>query len=104
MTSDTTSILAEHGIRPTAQRVAVAGYVLHTEDHPSADEVWTRVYLCESNRWVPLSIETPQFTVHEVALEYDPIHKLAVLLWPPRFEQDIRPHLFRPDVSQLQAK
>jgi Fe2+ or Zn2+ uptake regulation protein len=23
--------------------VAVASYVLHTEDHPSADEVWTRV-------------------------------------------------------------
>jgi len=46
---------------------------------PSAenDPIWTRVYLCEENRWVPLDIETPQYTVHEVALEYDPIHKLA---------------------------
>jgi len=68
------------------------------------DPVWTRIYLCETNRWVPLSIETPQFTVHEVALEYDPVHKLAVLLWPPKFERDIRPHLFRLDVSQLQEK
>ena len=65
------------------------------------DPVWTRVYLCAEGRWVPLPIKTPRYTVHEVALEYDPIHKLAVLLWPPAFERDIRPHLFRLDVSRL---
>lgn len=31
------------GLRPSAQRVAIASYVLETEDHPSADEVWSRV-------------------------------------------------------------
>ena len=31
------------GINPSAQRVAVAGYVLHTGEHPSADQVWSRV-------------------------------------------------------------
>jgi Fur family transcriptional regulator, iron response regulator len=36
-------LLREHGIQPSAQRVAVADYVLFTEDHPSADDVWTRV-------------------------------------------------------------
>ena len=35
--------MKDHGINPSAQRVAVAQYVLHTEEHPSADEVWTRV-------------------------------------------------------------
>lgn len=35
--------LRQHGIQPSAQRVAIAQYVLHTEDHPSADEVWERV-------------------------------------------------------------
>jgi len=35
--------LRDHGIQPSAQRVAVADYVLHTEDHPSADQVWERV-------------------------------------------------------------
>ena len=65
------------------------------------DPTWTRVYLCAENRWVPMEIETPKYTVHEVALEYDPIHKLAVLLWPPRFEQEIRPHLFRLDPKGL---
>jgi Fe2+ or Zn2+ uptake regulation protein len=36
-------LLRERGIQPSAQRVAVGDYVLFTEEHPSADEVWTRV-------------------------------------------------------------
>jgi Fur family transcriptional regulator, iron response regulator len=40
---DASSILRERGIQPSAQRVAVAGYVLTTADHPSADVVWKRV-------------------------------------------------------------
>jgi Fe2+ or Zn2+ uptake regulation protein len=43
MRSDEKSILEEHGINPSAHRVAVAQYVLHTDRHPSAEEVWTRV-------------------------------------------------------------
>lgn len=35
--------LAEHGIRPSAHRLAVAEYVLTTPDHPSADRVWREV-------------------------------------------------------------
>src|ERR1043165_7321240 len=35
--------LREHGIQPSAQRVAVADYVLRTDDPPSADIVWQRV-------------------------------------------------------------
>ena len=35
--------LRRHGIRPSAQRVAVARHVLHTGSHPDADEVWQRV-------------------------------------------------------------
>ena len=31
--------LRQHGIQPSAQRVAVAEYVLHTDEHPSADQV-----------------------------------------------------------------
>lgn len=40
---DTAAWLRRHGIPPSAQRVAVGEYVLDTEDHPSADEVWSRV-------------------------------------------------------------
>lgn len=35
--------LERAGIRPSAQRVAIAAYVLATQDHPTADEVWNRV-------------------------------------------------------------
>lgn len=35
--------LREKGIQPSAQRVAVAEYVLHTGEHPSAELVFRRV-------------------------------------------------------------
>jgi len=40
---ETLQALTEHGIQPSAQRVAVADYVLYTTDHPSADQVWAEV-------------------------------------------------------------
>ena len=43
MKPDVVSILKEHGIQPSAQRVAVAEYVLGTTEHPSADRVWASV-------------------------------------------------------------
>src|SRR5216684_6778519 len=43
MKLDVVRILEEHGIQPSAQRVAVAEYVLHTTEHPSADKVWAGV-------------------------------------------------------------
>src|SRR5215471_13558571 len=43
MKPEATSLLREHGVQPSAQRVAVADYVLHTDEHPSADQVWERV-------------------------------------------------------------
>jgi len=43
MARDEASVLKDHGVSPSAQRVAVAQYILHTDDHPSADEVWIRV-------------------------------------------------------------
>jgi Fe2+ or Zn2+ uptake regulation protein len=43
MKVDAVTALRERGIQPSAQRVAVAEYVLATDEHPSADEVWARV-------------------------------------------------------------
>jgi Fe2+ or Zn2+ uptake regulation protein len=43
MRADVLRILEQHGIQPSAQRVAVAEYVLHTTEHPSADKVWASV-------------------------------------------------------------
>lgn len=43
MTRDVAETLREHGVQPSAQRVAVGEYVLNTDEHPSADQVWARV-------------------------------------------------------------
>lgn len=42
-TAEAFEALAHAGIQPSAQRVAVAKYVLSTEDHPSADQVFAKV-------------------------------------------------------------
>jgi Fe2+ or Zn2+ uptake regulation protein len=41
--NDVVSLLRDRGVQPSAQRVAVAEYVLSTDAHPSADEVWQKV-------------------------------------------------------------
>jgi Fur family transcriptional regulator, iron response regulator len=43
--TDMVQVLRKHGIQPTAQRIAVAEYVLATKAHPTADEVWEQVRL-----------------------------------------------------------
>ena len=43
MLMQTETTLRDQGIQPSAQRVAVAGYVLHTDEHPSAELVFKRV-------------------------------------------------------------
>lgn len=43
LTTEIIDRLVEHGIKASAQRVAVATYVLETADHPSADIVWQEV-------------------------------------------------------------
>jgi Fur family iron response transcriptional regulator len=40
---DAAALLESHGILPSAQRMAVAEYVLNSDEHPSADQVWKRV-------------------------------------------------------------
>jgi len=36
-------LLSRHGVQPSAQRLAVAAYVLATDAHPSADKVFAEV-------------------------------------------------------------
>lgn len=43
MKPDVAHLLEQHGIQPSAHRVAVAAYVLRTEEHPSAEQVWASV-------------------------------------------------------------
>ncbi|MCC6216934.1 MAG: transcriptional repressor [Polyangiaceae bacterium] len=43
MNEATVDRLRAHGIQASAQRVAVADYVLFTDEHPSAEQVYQRV-------------------------------------------------------------
>jgi Fur family transcriptional regulator, iron response regulator len=43
MRTGSAQALRDHGIQPSAQRVAVADYVLRTDEHPSADQVFGKV-------------------------------------------------------------
>src|SRR4051812_17609900 len=43
MKRDVDQILRDRGIQPSAQRMAVAEYVLASEEHPSADRVFREV-------------------------------------------------------------
>lgn len=40
---NTEDILIEHGVKPTAQRVVIAEFVLKTHSHPTAEQVLTGV-------------------------------------------------------------
>lgn len=43
MNHEVIALLREHDIQPSAQRVAVGEYVLTTREHPSAEQVWSKV-------------------------------------------------------------
>ena len=60
MRPNVVELLAGHGIQPSAHRVAVAQYVLTTEEHPSADRVWARV----KERFPMISRATVYNTLH----------------------------------------
>jgi Fur family iron response transcriptional regulator len=57
---DVIELLTQRGIQPSAQRVAVAQYVLFTADHPSADEVWA----CVRDSFPRISRATVYNTLH----------------------------------------
>lgn len=50
MTRELATLLSEHGVQPSAQRAAVARYVLVTDEHPTADRVFSVVR--ESFPWI----------------------------------------------------
>jgi Fur family transcriptional regulator, iron response regulator len=42
-TASAAALLTSHGIQPSAQRLAIAEFVLDTDEHPSADRVFALV-------------------------------------------------------------
>jgi len=72
------AVLQEHGIQPSAQRVAVADYVLKTAEHPSADLVWKRVkasvpYISRATVYNTLNLLVEKGLLRELHLAPDSI-------------------------------
>lgn len=79
--------LRSRGIQPSAQRVAVAEYLLETTDHPSAEEVWARVRA----KFPMISRATVYNTVNLFA-EKGLVKPLVLTEGRVVFDPDLQPH------------
>ena len=78
----------EHaGIRPSAQRVAIAAYVLSTEDHPSADEVWSRV-----KAQFPMVSRATVYNTLQLFREHGLVQQLVLAEGSVVFDPKVEPH------------
>lgn len=79
--------LEQAGIQPSAQRVAVADYVLGTDEHPSADQVWARV----KERFPTLSRATVYNTLN-LFVEKGLLRELVLAEGRVVFDPKLTPH------------
>jgi Fur family transcriptional regulator, iron response regulator len=80
-------VLEQLGIQPSAQRVAVAEYVLGTEEHPSAEQVWARV----KERFPMLSRATVYNTLN-LFVEKGLLRELVIAEGKVVFDPNLTPH------------
>ena len=87
MKRDLEAILREHGIQPSAQRIAVAQYVLDTSKHPSADQVLEEV----GGRFPMLSRATVYNTLN-LFVEKGLLRELVLAEGRTVFDPNLAPH------------
>jgi len=87
MAATVVETLARAGIQPSAQRVAVADYVLETADHPSAEQVWARV----KERFPVLSRATVYNTLN-LFVEKGLLRELVLAEGRVVFDPNVEPH------------
>ena len=80
-------ILREAGIHPSAQRVAIGEYVLHTAAHPSAEQV-----LAETQKRLPrVSVATIYNTLH-LFVEHGLLRTLEIAEGHTVYDPCMEPH------------
>jgi len=84
---ETLQALTEHGIQPSAQRVAVADYVLYTTDHPSADQVWVEV-----KRGFPMLSRATVYNTLNLFTEKGLLRELVLAEGKVVFDPKLDPH------------
>jgi uncharacterized protein YbjT (DUF2867 family)/Fe2+ or Zn2+ uptake regulation protein len=82
-----THTLAEHGIQPSAQRLAVAEYVLHTEEHPSADKVFSVV-----KERIPMISRATVYNTLNLFVEKRLLNQLVISEGRLAFDPRLEPH------------
>jgi len=87
MKRETLQALTEHGIQPSAQRVAVADYVLYTTDHPSADTVWAEV-----KRTFPMLSRATVYNTLNLFTEKGLLRELVLAEGKVVFDPKLEPH------------
>lgn len=85
--SETVQVLTELGIQPSAQRVAVADYVLYTTDHPSADQVWAEV-----KRTFPMLSRATVYNTLNLFTEKGLLRELVLSEGKVVFDPKLEPH------------
>lgn len=89
------ALLTRNGIQPSAQRVAVADYVLFTDEHPSADRVFSRV-----KKALPVLSRATVYNTLNVLVKKGLLRELVLaegkIVFDPKLE---RHHHFVDDVS-----
>ena len=87
MKRETLQALTERGIQPSAQRVAVADYVLYTTDHPSADLVWAKV-----KRSFPMLSRATVYNTLNLFTEKGLLRELVLAEGKVVFDPKLEPH------------
>jgi Fe2+ or Zn2+ uptake regulation protein len=87
MKADLSQTLLDHGIQPSAQRLAVAAYVLFTEDHPTADQVWVRV-----RETFPMLSRATVYNTLNLFVEKGLLQQLVLAEGSVVFDPKVEPH------------
>jgi Fe2+ or Zn2+ uptake regulation protein len=87
MSPELVTRLREAGIQPSAQRLAVAGYVLATDAHPSADEV-----LAEVQGSFPMLSRATVYNTLNLFVEKGLLRQLVLAEGKTVFDPCLEPH------------
>ena len=80
-------VLAERGIQPSAQRLAVAEYVLSTTDHPAADRVFE-----EARARIPMISRATVYNTLNLLVRKRLLKELVLAPGKVVFDPNLGPH------------
>ena len=84
---ETSKLLEQHGIRPSAQRVAIADYVLRTTEHPGAEAVWAAV-----KRSFPMVSRATVYNSLNLFVKQGLLRELSLAVGHVAYDANLAPH------------